>query len=146
MPNVGITIKLDMPQIFNKVQNDEFGLFLAQEWKRLIEPYTPYRDGHLAENVECKPFEIIYKSLYARYMYEGFVYVDPIYKKGGFTSDGGITFWSRPGIKKEATNRKFDYSKDTHPQATDHWDKVAEQAGQKVKLTESANRYLRRVG
>ena len=101
MPNVGITIKLDMPQIFNKVQNDEFGLFLAQEWKRLIEPYTPYRDGHLAENVECKPFEIIYKSLYARYMYEGFVYVDPIYKKGGFTSDGGITFWSRPGIKKK---------------------------------------------
>ena len=146
MANVGITIKLDIPQIHNKVQNDEFGLFLAQEWKRLIEPYIPYRDGRLAENVECKPFEIIYKSLYARYMYEGVIYVDPIYKKGGFTSNGGITFWSRPGVKKEASNRKFDYSKDKHPQATDHWDKAAEQAGQKVKLTESANRYLRRMG
>ena len=55
--------------------------FLHKNGKDLLSRILPYRDGHLAENVECKPFEIIYKSLYARYMYEGFVYVDPIYKK-----------------------------------------------------------------
>ena len=53
-------------------------------------------------------------------------------KKGGFTSDGGITFWSRPGGKKEPSGGHFNYSKDINPQATDHWGQgAAEQAGQK---------------
>lgn len=137
-----ITVKLDMPKILNKVENREFGLFLAQTWKRLINPYTPHREGIMENLVEYRPFEFTYMSPYTHYMYEGIPYVDPVYKKGGFTSDGGITFWSRPGVKKEPSGGHFNYSKDINPQATDHWDKAAEQAGQKELLIEAANLYL----
>ena len=36
MSNVKVSIELNMPRILNKVENDKFGLFLAREWKRLI--------------------------------------------------------------------------------------------------------------
>lgn len=139
-----ITVKLNMPAILNKVENDQFGLFLAQTWKKLIKPYTPHREGIMENLVEYRPFEITYLSPYTHYMYEGIPYVDPVYKKGGFTSDGGITFWSRPGVKKIPSDRHFKYSRELNKQATDHWDKAAEQAGQKEKLIEAANKYLRK--
>ena len=137
-----IKVKLDMPKILNKVENDEFGLFLSKEWKRLVNPYTPHRDGTMENLVLYRPFEFEYMENYSHYMYNGIPYVDPVYKKGGFTSDSGITFWSRPGVKKIPSKGHFNYSKDINPQATDHWDKAAEQAGQKKKLIESANKYL----
>lgn len=142
-----VKITLNMPKILNKVENDTFGLFLAKEWKRLIDPYTPHRNGLLEQNVSLKPFAITYKSPYSHYMYNGVPYVDPLYKVSGFTNDGGVTWFSRPGVKKiPDTSKSFNYSTDPNPQATDHWDQKAAQAGKKEQLISAANRYLGRLG
>ena len=137
-----ITVKLDMPKILNKVENREFGLFLAQTWKRLINPYTPHREGFLKQHVIYRPFEFEYIEDYARYMYYGEVYIDPVFKAGGFTNNGGVDWVSRKDVKKIPSGRKFNYRRDKSKQATDHWDKAAEQAGQKDLLIEAANLYL----
>ena len=145
MSNVSVSVKIDMPKILGKVENDRFGLFLAQEWKRLITPYIPRRTGMLEENVIINPFSITFISPYSHYMYNGKVYADPIYNAGGFTKDDGITWFSRPGVKKIPTEREFKYSREHNPQATHHWDRAAEQAGQKRKLIQSANNYLKNI-
>ena len=145
MSTVKAEVKLNVPRILNKVENDRFGLFLSHEWHRLINPYTPHRTGNLERNVQYRPFEIEYMSPYSHYQYEGNLYVDPLYNVGGFTRDGGITWFSRPGIKKVPTSTPLNYLKDHNPHATDHWDKAAEQAGQKEKLIRAANKYLERL-
>lgn len=143
---INAKVQLNMPRILNKVENDSFGLFLANEWRRLITPYTPHRDGQLEQQVSLAPFEITYISPYSHYMYNGEIYEDPTYKVGGFTNDNGVTWFSRPGVKKVPSGRTFNYSKDHNPYATHHWDKAAEQSGQKEKLIRAANQYLRRLG
>lgn len=145
MSNVKVELNLNMPRILNKVENDQFGLFLAREWKRLINPFTPHRTGNLERIVEYKPFQIKYLSPYSHYQYCGVLYVDPLFGVGGFTKDGGITWYSRPGVKKVATTTPLNYLKDHNPQATDHWDQAAEKAGQKEKLIRAANLYLRNL-
>ena len=147
MADVKVDVKLNMPRILNKVENETFGLFLAKEWKRLIDPYTPHRDGFLERNVDLKPFTIKYNQPYSRYMYYGVPYVDPLYKVSGFTNDGGVTWFSRPGIKKiPDTSKSFNYSKDPNQFATDHWDTKAAQAGKAEQLAREATNYLRRLG
>jgi hypothetical protein len=145
MANVKAEVRLNVPRILNKVENDKFGLFLAHEWKRLINPYTPHKTGNLERNVEYRPFEIEYLSPYSQYQYYGMLYVDPLYRVGGFTKDGGITWFSRPGIKKVATTTPLNYLKDHNPMATSKWDVAAEKAGQKQKLIKAANLYLKRL-
>lgn len=142
---VKVETKLNVPRILNKVENNQFGLFLAHEWKRLINPFTPHRTGNLERNAEYKPFQIKYISPYSAYQYYGVLYVDPLYKVGGFTKDGGITWFSRPGVKKVPTTTPLNYLKDHNPMATSKWDQAAEKAGQKKKLIEAANLYLRRL-
>ena len=147
MADVKVDVKLNMPRILNKVENDTFGLFLAKEWKRLIDPFTPHRDGFLERNIELKPFAIKYKMPYSRYMYYGVPYVDPLYGVSGFTNDGGVTWFSRTGVKKVPdTSKRFNYSKDPNQFATDHWDIKAAQAGKAEQLGKIATNYLRRLG
>lgn len=142
MANIKVDVTLNMPRILNKVENDAFGKYLANEWWKLMAPYTPRREGNLLETVEIRPFAIKYKSPYAHYMYNGVVYVDPITKVAGFMTDEG---WkSRKNVEKIPSNRSINYTKGRSPYATDHWDLAAEQAGQKDKLIRSANNYLNR--
>ena len=70
-PDSTITIKLNEKNIYDKGQNDSFGLFLAQEWKRLISPYTPRREGILEDTALVRPFEIEYIQPYSHYVYYG---------------------------------------------------------------------------
>ncbi len=147
MADVKVDVKLNMPRILNKVENDTFGLFMAKEWKRLIDPYTPHRDGFLERNIDLKPFTITYKMPYSHYMYYGVPYVDPLYGVSGFTNDGGVTWFSRPGVAKVPdTSKRFNYSKDPNQFATDHWDQKAAQAGKTEQLGKTATNYLRRLG
>lgn len=140
-----VKVELNIPKIVDKVTNDRFGTFLAKEWKRLINPFTPHRFGKLEETVTYRPFEIEYMQDYARYMYYGEVYVDPIFNASGFTNDGGITWRSRKNVKKIPSGRRFNYLADPNKHATDHWDQAAEQAGQKQKLIAAANLYLQNL-
>ena len=105
-----LTIKINDPSILQKVKSDKFGKFVANEWKRLINPYTPRRTGQLigvtGATVEILPFEIGYKMDYAEDVYE-------------------------------STGRNF--YQELSPFATDHWDQKAEKAGQKDKLLKTIN-------
>ena len=82
-------------------------------------------------------------SPYSSYQYYGELYVDPLYKVGGFTNDGGITWFSRPGVKKIASGKPLNYLKDHNKHATSKWDEAAEKAGQKQKLYRTINSALR---
>ena len=129
-----IKAQINFDKIKKKIEGDEIGKFAAHEWKRLINPYTPHRDGKLERNVQYKPWEIIYKSPYAQYIYGGSLYVDPLYQVGGFTPDGGVTFFSRPGIKKINSGRPLKYNKEHNPKATQKWDEAAMRDGQYKRL------------
>lgn len=134
--------KLRLSEIIEREESDELWLFAAHEWRRLIAPYVPRRTGQLMQNVMVEPNTITYKSPYAHYMYNGVVYVDPDYKKGGFTSDGGITFWSRPGVRKKKTTRELHMRRDMNPKASKEWDKAAIKDKQDEKLAEAVARRL----
>lgn len=129
-----IKVQINSDKIIKKTEGDEIGKFAAHEWKRLINPYTPHRDGNLERNVQYKPWEITYMSPYAQYIYGGSLYVDPLYQVGGFTPDGGVTFFSRPGIKKINSGRPLKYNKEHNPKATQKWDEAAIRDGQDKKL------------
>lgn len=66
-----LEVKLNEKQILNKVTNNSFGVFTAQEWKRLIDPYTPRDTGTMQNTAQIRPFEIFYGVPYARYPYYG---------------------------------------------------------------------------
>lgn len=63
--------KVDISRVSKKIDSPDVWLFAAQDWHRLIQPYTPYRTGQLEQNVTIKPKEIIYNSLYSVYVYNG---------------------------------------------------------------------------
>lgn len=67
-----VQIKMDESKILGKVQNDRFKLFLANEWKRLIDPYTPRDTGLMQQTARIYPGEIHYIQPYSRYVYYGY--------------------------------------------------------------------------
>lgn len=105
--------KLKMPNVLT---------FMANEAKRLMDPYVPARNMVLAQNVriytEGNPASgergiVHYQSPYAHYQYAGILYV---------SSKTGAA-WSR-GEYKVPTGKKLNYSKFRHPLATSNWDKA----------------------
>lgn len=64
-------IDLNEPKILAKVQNDRFGLFVSQSWKRLIDPYTPRDTGTMQDTAKIYPWKIHYIQPYSRYVYYG---------------------------------------------------------------------------
>ena len=109
---MNLRIDLNEPKILAKVQNDRFGLFVSQSWKRLIDPYTPRDTGVLmgitGQTVDIQPFKLHYKSKYAEYVYYG----------------------SDMNFQKK------------NPYSTYEWDIAAEKAGQKDKLYRTLNNAL----
>lgn len=57
---MNVRIDLNEPKIYAKVTNDRFGRFVAEEWKRLIDPYTPSDTDTMRRNVRFRPFQIHY--------------------------------------------------------------------------------------
>ena len=57
---MNVRIDLNEPKILAKVQNDRFGLFVSQSWKRLIDPYTPRDTGLMQESARVYPWKIHY--------------------------------------------------------------------------------------
>lgn len=110
-----ITVKLNEAKIKNKVTNDELGKFVAQQWKFIIDPYTPRATGMLMNNVSLEvPFQIHYKEGYASAVY-----------------------YNRRGVKfiQGGGNGR-------NPYATQEWDIAAANAGQTNKLYRIINSYL----
>lgn len=115
---MNIKIELDEPNIIRKVTNDRFGLFMAQQWKKQIDPYTPKDTGALmgliGNTVDIRPFEIQYNA-----QNDGYYYASDVY----YGED--LNFQKK------------------NPYSTDHWDRAAEGAGQKDKLCRILNSALK---
>ena len=107
-----LRIDLNEPKIQSKLTNDRFGRLVSNEWKRLIDPYTPRDTGALmgitGQTVDVQPFKLHYKSNYAEYVYYG-------------------------------SDMNFQH---INPYSTYEWDKAAEKAGQKDKLNRTLNNAL----
>lgn len=108
-----IKVELDENKIIRKVDNDRFGLLVAKTWRDLIDPYVPYRTGQLA-GVEGTTVQVSPWEIWYKMKYAEYVYF----------SNG------------------WDFSKNMHKSATDHWDKAAANAGQKDKLIRTINSAL----
>ena len=111
---MSIRIDLNDPRIMEKVTSDRFGLFVAQQWKKQIDPYTPRDTGTLMQNVRFYPWQIHYYT-------EGYP---------------EIVYYNPRGVKfiTQGSGR--------NPYATDHWDIKAEQAGKKDELYRTLNNAL----
>lgn len=108
-----IQFNLDESKIIRKVDNDRFGLLVAKTWRDLIDPYVPYRTGQLA-GVAGETVETNPWEIWYRMQYAEDVY----YSSG------------------------WDFAKDQHPAATDHWDEKAKQAGREAMLYRTLNNTL----
>lgn len=130
-------------QIAEKAAGGDAGaLFLANEVKRLMDPYVPADSLVLAQNVrtyvENGEGIVHYQSPYAHYQYEGEIY-GPNYP----IKDGGeITGWWSPP-RKTPTGRKMKHNTFRHPLATSHWDQAMLRA-RKRDLLEAIETYLNR--
>lgn len=114
---MNVRIDLNEPKIYEKVTNDRFGFLAAEEWKRLIDPYTPRDTGKLEETATVSPWKITYNPLNSE---NGYVYAKKVYY-----------------------GEELNFQKTHNPYATHHWDKAAERAGQKTKLYSKLNEILR---
>ena len=108
-----IRVELDESKIIRKVTNDQFGLLVAKTWRDLIDPYVPYRTGQLAGA-------------------EGVT----------VTTDPWEIWYKMKYAENVYYSNGWDFSKEMHKSATDHWDIAAEKAGQKDKLYRTLNNAL----
>ena len=135
-----VKVTINQPKVNNKVTNSAFGRFVANEWGRLLAPYTPKDTGLLMQSKEIKPFELHYIEPYSAYVYFGEKYVDPVYGVSGWLGSEG--WFSRPGVQKIPSGEKLEYQKN-NPYATNHWDEVAVKNGQLDKLYRVINSGIR---
>ena len=68
---MNVRIDLNEPKTLAKVQNDRFGLLVSNEWKRLIDPYTPRDTGTMQQSAKISPWKIHYIQPYSARIYYG---------------------------------------------------------------------------
>ena len=66
---MNLRINLNEPRIRKKVTSDRFGLLVSNEWKRLIDPYTPRDTGTMQSSARVQPWKIHYTANYSEYVY-----------------------------------------------------------------------------
>ena len=110
-----LKINLNEPRIREKVTSDRFGLLVSNEWKRLIDPYTPRDTGTMQDTAQIQPWQIIYRGAKTK---NGKYYAAYVYY-----------------------NRGANFQK-KNPYSTYEWDKAAANAGQLDKLTRTLNNAL----
>lgn len=119
----------------DKLKGNDGLLFLANECKKLMEPYVPANNMALSQNTrvytEDKCGVVEYNSPYAHYQYTGVLYV---------SSKTGSS-WSK-GEYKVPTGKALNYSKFRHPQATKKWDEAMKVAKMK-DLEKSFQNYIK---
>lgn len=123
------SIDINADEVLKNHNLEEYGKvqrFIDDECIRLMDDYTPDRNGMLKQSIRLN--SVIGSGLltqatpYARYQYYGKLYVDPVYLKGAFYSPN-YGFWSRPGIKKipDPNGRELNYSTAKSPKAGKLW-------------------------
>ncbi len=93
-------------------------LFMANEAKRLMNPYVPAMNMGLSQNVrtyvEHGAGVVHYTSAYANYQHKGVLMVSRLTGSP----------WAKGGESKVTTGKPLKYNKSRHPQATSEWDKA----------------------
>ena len=115
-------------------------LFMAQEAKRLMDPYVPARNFFLSGKnvrvyVEGDHGVVHYLSPYARYQYHGYLMVSRLTGSP----------WAAKGESKVVTGTRLNYSGARHPLATSEWDQAMKTARLEDYLHAVQN-YVRRGG
>lgn len=126
-----------IPQIAKEATGgDRTQLFMANEAKRLMDPYVPARNLVLAQNVRTYVEDgvgmIHYRSPYAGYQHKGLLMVSRITGSP----------WARSGESKVVLGTKLNHSRSRHPLATAEWDK-AMKAARMSDLTAAVQRYVK---
>lgn len=125
-----------VPQIAEEaLGGDRTLLFMANEAKRLMDPYVPALNMGLSQNVrtyvEGGSGVVHYLSPYANYQHKGILMVSRITGSP----------WARMGESKVTTGRKLKYNKSRHPLATSEWDK-AMKAARMSDFTNAVQRFV----
>jgi hypothetical protein len=122
----GFELHLNFKPIGEKLDRAQLALD-TQVWED-VQKYMPIDTGDLIQKTNAlnavesgKVYLYPLDSEYGHYQYTGIVYVDPVYKVGAFYSPN-YGFWSRPGVKKEPSDRRLTYS---NPKATADWGQTA---------------------
>ena len=68
---MNVRIDLNEPRILAKVQNGRFGTLVANEAKRVYDPYTPRDTGLMEETAKIYPWKIHYIQPYSSRVYYG---------------------------------------------------------------------------
>lgn len=132
---LGLQGEIDVQEHLNKVRSNNFWKFVANEWHKLISPWTPMETGTTMESVEIRPKEIVYKSPNAHYLYKGELMVDP---------ETGSSY-AKKDSKKVYTGKDLDLTHNKHPLSSKEWDKAAEPT-QKPQLINAMEKELKRMG
>lgn len=138
--HVGFRWNRPTSQIVNEaIGGSRTQLFMANEAKRLMDPYVPALNLVLAQNVRTYVEDghgvVHYLSPYARYQHEGYLMVSRITGSP----------WVRKGESKLPTGRKLVHNKSRHPMATSEWEK-AMKAARMDDLTVAVRRYVKGGG
>lgn len=130
-----IDVNIDGNRCLAQVRAKGFWKYAANEWWKLITPYTPMKTGTMSEQVEIRgkegAGEIEYTAPYSHYLYEGKLMVDSVTGSS----------YARAGTKKVYADKELNISKAKHPLASKEWDKAAEPT-QKPKLVDAMQRYI----
>lgn len=137
-----IKIKLDMSRFDKQFQQAQY--VLDGEIMNSMVPYMPMESGTFINTTRAaSAAEQGSGRVYAafgpqgRYLYEGKVMVDSVTGKGPMRiptgpGEGDYVLRFRKGATLVPTSRPLQYSRDAHPQATDHWfDKAKKADGKK---------------
>lgn len=110
-------------------------LFMANEARRLMEPYVPARNMILSQNVrtyvEGDKGIVHYLSPHAQFQHEGLLMVSRVTGSP----------WARYAESKVVTGKKLKYSTSRHPLATSEWEK-AMKAARMGDFTAAVQRYV----
>lgn len=68
---VSVVSNINIPRTLAKIDNDKFWTYAANEWWRLITPFTPMDTGTLFQSVDISPKTIFYIAPYAASVYNG---------------------------------------------------------------------------
>lgn len=84
---------------------------VAQQVAKDTSPFVPMLTGSLDQGTIVEGNLVIYRSPYARFLYNGKVMIDP---------NTGSTYAPMGGLKV-TTDRNLVFNQTVHPQAQDHW-------------------------
>lgn len=117
---MNVTVKFDKAACIERVRGAAEGKALLIASEQVLKDcnyYCKQDQGTLISSSithsQLEKGKLIWKTPYARHLYYGIIMVDPLTGKACFPIDdgmGGEILISRKGVKKEKSNREFNFS------------------------------------